>query len=156
MRKFSQAYVDVPFTKYEVKLAKRHFQREYNVLTEDIYEMFDTDFAETTRRQKEFIKRLETDKRKLLCIHVYAGHSVQLDDKQALLLNEYDSTNKFYKCFPFERWIRLFGEHFPHTYHFAMFSSCREGQKSYAYDYMSAKMAKKKFESPTQNQAEVI
>ena len=42
-----QAYVDIPFAKRDVDLARSHFMKEYNVLSEDIYEIYDKNWAGT-------------------------------------------------------------------------------------------------------------
>ena len=55
--------------------------------------------------------------------------------------------------YPFERWIRAFGDSFNHTYHFAMFACCREAERK-SYDFISKDQAKQLFEAE-QDESEV-
>ena len=90
--KWKNAYGDIPYARRDCDLASRFFQREYNVLEEDIYEISNTTFRETKRKFKEFEDMLKATvgKNKVLCIHVYAGHGVLFRGMQSLLLNEFD------------------------------------------------------------------
>ena len=76
--KWTNAYIDIPYAKRDCNLARRFFQREYNVLEENIYEITNTSWLETRNRFNQFEKMLadNADKHKVLCIHVYAGHGV--------------------------------------------------------------------------------
>ena len=90
MDKFKQVYCDIPFAKRDCQLARRFFQKHYNVLAEDIIEVVDTSFKETQAKYAQLeamIKAEQANNKKVLVIHVLAGHGVQLDGMQSLLIN---------------------------------------------------------------------
>ena len=61
-----------------------------------------------------------------LLMHCYAGHGMCKDGRQVILINEFDSQNKFYKVAPAEIEIRNMAKLFRQTYHFCIFACCRE------------------------------
>ena len=72
-----QAYIDIPYASRDCEKVRSFFQREYNVLNEDVFEITDTNTSDTKILIREFHARLEESKKQsknILCIHVYAGH----------------------------------------------------------------------------------
>ena len=89
-------------------------------------------------------KRLTEDTTRTLYIHILAGHGVQKDYMQALLINEHDQWakvssrfgkmryidyNNFYKRFEAEKLVKDLANDFPHSYHLAIFVCGREFEK---------------------------
>ena len=62
--KFKQAYIDIPFAKRDVDLARSHFQKEYNVPNEDIFAIYDLNMKETRDEMNKFKKVLEEERKK--------------------------------------------------------------------------------------------
>ena len=62
-----------------------------------------------------------------LIIYIAAGHGMNVDGQQVLLVNQFDKNERFYKWFAIEKEIRMIAKHFPHnTYQLGIFACCRE------------------------------
>ena len=63
---------------------------------------------------------------KYLILIVAAGHGMNANGQQVLLLNEFQPNKNFYKWLAIEDYIRTIAKCFPNTYTLAFFACCRE------------------------------
>ena len=56
---YEQALIDIPYASRDCEKVRNFFQREYNVLNEDIFEITDTNASETKKLIEEFEARLK-------------------------------------------------------------------------------------------------
>ena len=59
-------------------------------------------------------------------MHCYAGHGMNKDGRQVLLINQYDPKGKFYYTAAAETEIRDMAKLYRMSYHFCVFACCRE------------------------------
>ena len=62
----------------------------------------------------------------MLVFYAFAGHGMQVDGEQVLLINQLNTRTSFYEWWAAESDIRRFAEKFPNTYLVAIFACCRE------------------------------
>ena len=58
--------------------------------------------------------------------YCFAGHGIQSDGQQYLIVNEFVKRNGFYRMWNTEYDIRVMAKKFPNTYHVAAYACCRE------------------------------
>ena len=68
----------------------------------------------------------EDSETKYLILIVAAGHGMNANGQQVLLLNEFKRENNFYKWLAIESYIRTIAKCFPNTHTLAFFACCRE------------------------------
>ena len=56
----------------------------------------------------------------------FAGHGMQLNGLQVIVINEFDKVKKFYKLYNAENKIRYFSKKFTNCYFVGIFACCRE------------------------------
>ena len=56
----------------------------------------------------------------------FAGHGMQKDGLQVIVVNEFDKQNCFYKLYQAEMWIRKLSDEFNNCYFVSLFACCRE------------------------------
>ena len=102
---------------------------------EDIIELHDASLKEVKNTFYMKLNKLlrEEPNTNILFFHVYAGHGVQYDGMQCLLVNEY--SNNFYYRYQAENLIRMLSRN-KNSYHVALFACCREKQKA-KYEFLS-------------------
>ena len=61
-----------------------------------------------------------------LCMQFFAGHGMQKDGLQVIVVNEFDPYGNFYKPYRAEQRIRYCSEHFNNCYFIGIFACCRE------------------------------
>ena len=117
----------MPLAIEDCEFAKKIFQTEYLVKSEDIYEIKNLTKNECKSKYDELMRRILNDpKTNYLVVHVFAGHGIEYSDgHQTLLTNEYDEQSKSYKRFPAEKMIRILSDHNKNSYHIGIFACCR-------------------------------
>ena len=69
---------------------------------------------------------------------MFAGQSVKVGPNQALLINEFDKKNRFYKKFLAEAGVRALAAKHPNSYHIALFACNKEKGKKIRAKFISA------------------
>ena len=81
---------------------------------DDIYELKDPSTKDTLRTMMKIKTRIGKDPDiKHLVIYVAAGHGMNEDGQQVLLVNQFDKSRQFYKFFAIEKEIRTIARRFP-------------------------------------------
>ena len=77
---------------------------------------------------KDLEKKLQADQgtTRYLFLFVVAGHGMNYEGRQVVLLNEFDAKRKFYKWWNIEERIRKFAARFENSHFLAFFACCRE------------------------------
>ena len=102
-------------------------QRAYAVPNENLFVRHNTKETELAKTYRELAKILKSDlNKKTLIVHLFAGHGVQLDGQQAILINEHDRRINFYKRFPAEKHVRHLADSYYNSYNICLFACCRE------------------------------
>ena len=84
--------MDIPHVKQDCDDIETFFRKEYNLSDESVHVLHDQDLQQCNRVYSDLWKTLKADQSKrTLIIHVFAGHAVQLDGQQALLINHKDA-----------------------------------------------------------------
>ena len=83
----------------------------------------------------------------MLVFYAFAGHGMQIDGEQVLLVNQFSVRNGFYEWWAAESDIRRMAKKFSNTYLVGIFACCREiyrptkhcglfgGSKEKAYEF---------------------
>ena len=80
-------------------------------------------FDALSKKLREGNKKIPMEK--YLIVFLFAGHGILKDGMQALLINEYDSKNRFYGLLKAEGKLRLWAEIYPNAYIIGIFACCR-------------------------------
>jgi hypothetical protein len=94
---------------------------------DNIYELHNKSFRECNKTFINIKNRLKKEpETNYIIFIVAAGHGMNSEGQQVLLVNEYKPANKFYKWLAIEEYIRAFAKIFPNSYTLAFFACCRE------------------------------
>ena len=94
---------------------------------ENVYELHNESFKSNNKTFIKIKNRLKNDPdSKYLIFIVAAGHGMNAQGQQVLLVNEFQPQNNFYKWLAIEQYIRAFAKIFPNSYTMAFFACCRE------------------------------
>ena len=153
--RYEQAMPNVPLASYDCDLAKQAFLKDYLIRPDDIIELKNVSFQQIKRAEKQLNMRIENDKETgYLVVYILAGHGIQRDGNQTLLTNEFDKQQKFYKCYPVEKLMRIRAKNYANSFHLGIFACCREAEKkeynflpkSEVHAYYDFEMAKRLIE----------
>ena len=94
----------------------------------NIYELKDPKNMEVMKTMAEIKKRLKANPdKKHLILYVAAGHGMNVNGQQVLLVNQFAESEKFYKFFPVEQEIRTIAKNFmKNSFQLGIFACCRE------------------------------
>ena len=89
----------------------------------------------TDIRDKKVINKVRTDlkkraeanpDRKMLIFYGFAGHGMQVDGEQVVIINQLNKRTGFYEWWAAEADIRVMAKKFSNTYSVGIFACCRE------------------------------
>ena len=95
---------------------------------DNMFKMTDgPDYSTVMKTKKQLFQKLKQSKhKKTLVSYVFAGHGMQENGTQVVVINEYDKETRFYRLWKIENMIRTFARMFPNSFHLAFFACCRE------------------------------
>ena len=132
---FKQWYNNLPEVKEDLKEAKRaagfikadDFGENNELILNPALETANVSFKQLSELQKILRNRLTKEVDSLhLCMQFFAGHGMQRDGLQVIVVNEFDPYGKFYKLYRAEQRIRYSSETFNNCYFIGIFACCRE------------------------------
>ena len=142
----------MPLAEADCEQARRFFSENFAVKSKDTINLINQNYNTCLQAYEQIEERLKrNDQKKILFLHVFAGHGVQKDGKQTLLVNEheawdklnnttkdkaYEAQNHFYARFEAETITKDLADKYEHSYHLCIFVCCREMEKL-EYDYIS-------------------
>ena len=142
-----QAYQDLPFSVMDCNDARSFFQKEYNVLDDDVITLSDESFDVCTKAYDKLLNQSRQDKKQSLIVHVLCGHSVQVEGEMALLVNERDDLTEFYKRFRAEKRIKELAAYCKNTYNISIYACVQEKERP-EYIHFPPNVKKEEHKSP--------